>query len=388
MSEKNVIETNQEEKKPETFPMGSTLPTGGAPVTLNEQSGVPKTSGEITMVRLGDIDLDSEDACIYDYRSDRTDEEIEKLAESIKANGLLHPPAVIRDHDGELIPFFGFGRFHALKYLGMDEIEVKVFADDELPEEKRMDMIFAENSDRNGITSLDKARHLYIAKNRLGLSDEELAGRYGKKTGIEKGITVNKYITLAKVFFSGESEELMDDLKKEIVQFGLVVDVLASMKNADERNAFYRQVVKPLKPIREKAAEIKRKLVQRKSESQTLDDVLASGEVQSLLEKAKAARSNKAEMFLDELRLLDKHLPTQHKKSLVEIIEFLRIKFFGEEAGKDDFDVRFSKDREINEIYIQLKMDLDNFEESRNNIISLFSEDDGIIQLEEKIVSP
>jgi ParB family chromosome partitioning protein len=386
MSEKNVNQTKSEEtRKAITLPMGNTLPTGKAP---DEQPTIPESTGEIEKVRLADIDLESDGAKIYDYRSDRTDEEVEKLAESIKSNGLLHPPAVIRDHDGGLIPFFGFGRFHALKKLGVDEIEVKVFADDELPEDKRINIIFAENSDRNGLTPLDKARHLYIAKKRLEISDEEMAGRFGKKTGIEKPVTVNKYIKLAKVFFSGESEELMDDLKKEIVQFGLVVDVLATMKNAGERNAFYRQVIKPLKPIREKALLIKRRLDQRKSESQSLNDVIASETVQSVLEKAKASKANKAEVFLDELRLLDKHLPTEHKKTLENVIEGIRVKYYGDSAVKDDFDILLSKDREKNEMYLRTKIKLDYFQESLDTIIKMSREDEGLKQLEELIVSP
>ncbi len=106
--------------------------------------------------------------------------EIQDLADSIRAQGVIQPLVVAPDDDGEgsYTIIAGERRWRAARRAGLDEVPVFVRAvsgDREL-----LELALVENLQRSDLNPLEEAEAYLALQEKFGLSQEEIATRVGK----------------------------------------------------------------------------------------------------------------------------------------------------------------------------------------------------------------
>jgi len=104
--------------------------------------------------------------------------EIEALAESIRAQGIIQPLAVAADPAGHYTIIAGERRWRAARRAGLESVPVVVRAvagDREL-----LELALVENLQRSDLNPLEEAEAYQSLQEKFGLSQEEVAGRVGK----------------------------------------------------------------------------------------------------------------------------------------------------------------------------------------------------------------
>lgn len=170
----------------------------------------------------------------------RDDEDMQKLVESIKENGVLTNLTVRRRAEGGYEIISGHRRFHAAQLAGLESIKVQVRDVDD--DQAIIDMVDA-NIQREHISPMEKARAYAMkleAISRQGarrdLTSRQLVGKLeaadevGQKTG-ESGRQVQRYVRL---------NNLVPDLQKKVdngsLKFNPAVEI--SYLSADEQKDF------------------------------------------------------------------------------------------------------------------------------------------------------
>lgn len=139
-----------------------------------ESSGSSATSArgrELRTVPVVDLHPDPDNP-----REDLGDD-LDELAESIKATGLLQP-IVARQRAGQLIIIAGHRRHAAVQLLGWDSVDV-VVTRDMRPDEVLAAMI-VENGQRRDLDPIEEARAFARLKKLQGLSSADLGQRIGR----------------------------------------------------------------------------------------------------------------------------------------------------------------------------------------------------------------
>ena len=174
----------------------------------------------------------------------RDDEDMQKLVESIKENGVLTNLTVRRRAEGGYEIISGHRRFHAAQLAGLDTIKVQVRDVDD--DQAIIDMVDA-NIQREHISPMEKARAYAMkleAISRQGarrdLTSRQLVGKLeaadevGQKTG-ESGRQVQRYVRL---------NNLVPDLQKKVdngsLKFNPAVEL--SYLSADEQKDFLNYI--------------------------------------------------------------------------------------------------------------------------------------------------
>ena len=170
----------------------------------------------------------------------RDDEDMQKLVDSIKENGVLTNLTVRRRAEGGYEIISGHRRFHAAQLAGLESIKVQVRDVDD--DQAIIDMVDA-NIQREHISPMEKARAYAMkleAISRQGarrdLTSRQLVGKLeaadevGQKTG-ESGRQVQRYVRL---------NNLVPDLQKKVdngsLKFNPAVEI--SYLSADEQKDF------------------------------------------------------------------------------------------------------------------------------------------------------
>jgi ParB family chromosome partitioning protein len=103
--------------------------------------------------------------------------EVETLAESIKASGLLQPLLVRRKSNGKLEIVDGCRRYHALKLVGVHDVDVKVI---EASNEEAYLKSLEANLQRESLNPIEEAKGYLKAWKELGFKVDVVAKRVGK----------------------------------------------------------------------------------------------------------------------------------------------------------------------------------------------------------------
>lgn len=134
-------------------------------------SGTSAGGRELRTVPVADLHPDP------DNPRDDVDTDVDDLAESIKATGLLQP-IVARQRAGHLIIVAGHRRHAAVRLLGWDTVDV-VVTRDMRPDEVLAAMI-VENGQRRDLDPIEEARAFARLKKLQGLTSRELGQRIGR----------------------------------------------------------------------------------------------------------------------------------------------------------------------------------------------------------------
>ncbi|HOP28625.1 MAG TPA: ParB/RepB/Spo0J family partition protein [Spirochaetota bacterium] len=168
--------------------------------------------------------------------------EIEGLAESIKAVGLIMP-IIVRENAGQFIIVAGERRYRACKLNEMKKIKAIVI---EADEEQNFTMALIENIQRADLNPIEEARAYKLLIDRFKLKQQDVAKRVGKERttitnslrllnlpeDVQNGL-IDRKITQghAKVLLSIEDQRKLMNVYNQIVDNGISVRALESMLN-------------------------------------------------------------------------------------------------------------------------------------------------------------
>jgi len=105
-------------------------------------------------------------------------ESLSELADSIRQQGVIQPILAEQRVDGSYLVVAGERRWRASRMAGLDEVPVIVR--DFSPEQK-LEIALIENVQREDLTPLEEARAYHHLMDALGLSQQEVADKVGKK---------------------------------------------------------------------------------------------------------------------------------------------------------------------------------------------------------------
>jgi ParB family chromosome partitioning protein len=157
--------------------------------------------------------------------------ELESLAESIRAQGLVQPLVVTSDGDGSYSIVAGERRWRAARRAGLEEVPVIVR--EQLDDRARLELALVENLQRSDLNALEEAEAYQSLQEKFGLSQEEIALRVGKGR-----TTVTNALRLLKL-----PSEIRDLLREGQLTAGQARPLLARA-SSDEQIALARRAVR------------------------------------------------------------------------------------------------------------------------------------------------
>jgi ParB family chromosome partitioning protein len=283
---------------------------------------------------------------------------IDELAQSIDRNGLLHPLVLLKKKDGRYKILCGYRRFRALKRLNKSQVEAKIYEESDFSAEDFFNISLAENTKRRNLNPVEIGNFLESASATLGLSNAELAEQFGATLGIGKPgqrvshSTVHKYRKVNQIRIRGESPEIISDVVNDNLQFSIAAEVLAPIKNNKDRDALYSQVIQPLAPTRPQISAMIKLL---KTFSPNLSEAISTKRVQQAIVKAKSA-NHPAQSFL---KSLSEKVDQQRDARLTHFDQKateLRKSFFGNQAGKRDFNITPAPGKNSTDLLVQFRL--------------------------------
>jgi ParB family chromosome partitioning protein len=111
-------------------------------------------------------------------RSQFDEVELESLAASIRAQGMVQPLVVTPEADGSFSIVAGERRWRAARRAGLDEVPVVVRA--ALGDRERLELALVENLQRSDLNALEEAEAYLALQDKFGMSQEDIATRVGK----------------------------------------------------------------------------------------------------------------------------------------------------------------------------------------------------------------
>jgi ParB family transcriptional regulator, chromosome partitioning protein len=227
----------------------------------------PKTGSGVLEVEISKITPNP-----YQPRRIFSDEEIQELAESIRAKGLLQP-ILLRKHGEGFQIVAGERRFRAMRSLGKTEIPAQVR--DQVSDRDMMEMALIENLQRVQLNPIEEALAFEALINECGVTHEEIADQLGKSRS-----TVTNTLRLLK----------LDPEVRTLIQEGKLT-------------AGHGRALLQAEPTRQ--VKLARKIVEDQLTVRTAEQSgsTAGKRKEKEKEKGKAANPNAA-AFIDKLRYL------------------------------------------------------------------------------------
>lgn len=180
----------------------------------------------------------------YQPRRDFREEELRELAESLKNNGLVHPPTVRKNAAGKYELISGERRLRAALLAGWTKIRVTFIEADDLTAAA---MTTTENLQREDLNPIEEALSYKTLQDEFSLTQQEVADRVGKGRA-----TVANSVRLL---------ELPDEVKALVQQKLLSAGhakVLLSLDDEKERVIFARECVNEQLTVRALERKIER----------------------------------------------------------------------------------------------------------------------------------
>ena len=173
-------------------------------------------------------DVDAIRANPYQPRRQFSKTELESLAASIKANGIIQPLVVRSAPEGyELI--VGERRWRACQMAGLKQVPVVVRDVSAL---EMLEMALVENIQREDLNPLEKAEAYQRLMDEFDLTQEQVAGRVGQRRS-----TVANFLRLRSL-----PKDIQDDIVNNTLSMGHARALLGA-ETQTQQKAVWRQVV-------------------------------------------------------------------------------------------------------------------------------------------------
>lgn len=140
---------------------------------------------------IGEILVASIEVNPFQPRTDFDEDALEELAESIKTQGIIQPITVRKLSDDAYQLISGERRLQASKRAGLEKVPAYIRTADD---QQMLEMALIENIQRENLNSIEIALSYQRLLSEIGLKQEELGDRVGKKR-----TTVNNYLRLLKL---------------------------------------------------------------------------------------------------------------------------------------------------------------------------------------------
>lgn len=173
----------------------------------------------------------------YQPRRHFAQADLEELALSIQAVGLIHPPVVRPRDDGTFELVSGERRFRAAQLAGFKKIFVLVR---ESSHEISAQAALIENIQRVDLNAIEIAKALRSLIEKFGFQQDELAARVGKKRS-----TVSNYLRLL-----GLPKNIQDSVSSGQITMGHAKAIL-SVEGFEKQNLLYELIVRDDLTVRE-----------------------------------------------------------------------------------------------------------------------------------------
>ena len=160
-------------------------------------------------------------------------ETLKELAESIRQQGVIQPILVEQRTDGGFMIIAGERRWKASRQAGLDEVPVIVRT---FTAEQKLEIALIENVQREDLTPLEEARAYRHLMDVLGLSQQDVADKVGKKRS-----TVANSLRLLKL-----PESMRDAVESGQLSAGHARALLSVTNPADQELLFQRILVRGL----------------------------------------------------------------------------------------------------------------------------------------------
>jgi ParB family transcriptional regulator, chromosome partitioning protein len=167
------------------------------------------TGNLVINLAIGDIDKNP-----YQTRYVESDEKLEELTNSIKANGVLQP-IVVRpaEEEGRYILILGERRLHASKLAGKDTVPALVRR---VSVQQAAEMTIVENLQREDLSPLEQAEAFRVLSEDFKLTQAEI----GEKVGLSR-VSVANYMRLLRL-----PREVMQLLAEKRIKFAEAKELL------------------------------------------------------------------------------------------------------------------------------------------------------------------
>lgn len=191
---------------------------------------------ELVEVQLSQIQVNP-----FQPRRNFSEEELDELACSIKAVGILHPPLVrlvtneANEKKYEIIS--GERRCRAAQIAGLTTLKVVVRNS---CEQLSAQAALIENVQRVDLNPIEVAKALKSLMLEFGFSQDELAGRIGKKRS-----TVSNYLRLLTL-----PKYIQDDVSKNVITMGHAKAIL-SQPDLEKQHLLYELILRDELTVRE-----------------------------------------------------------------------------------------------------------------------------------------
>lgn len=173
----------------------------------------------------------------YQPRRHFSQGDLEELAQSIQAVGLIHPPVVRTNAEGLYELVSGERRFRAAQLAGMQTMAVVVRNSDE---QLSAQAALIENIQRVDLNAIEVAKALKSLIEQFDLHQDELATRIGKKRS-----TVANYLRLL-----GLPKNIQDAVSSDAITMGHAKAIL-SLDTFEKQNLLFELIMRDDLSVRE-----------------------------------------------------------------------------------------------------------------------------------------
>jgi ParB family chromosome partitioning protein len=171
---------------------------------------------------------------------------LDELAASIRVHGVLQPVTVRMTVDGHPELVIGHRRYHAAKMAGLTEIPAIVR---EITDRDLLSVQLVENSQRVGMTVLERARAYFRMRHELGMTISKIA----EKVGLCEA-NIGKHFQALSVL-----EGLLEaGIPEESLRFGVTVFTALTRFPDAERVVRIRRLIERQQSIKEMKGEIRK----------------------------------------------------------------------------------------------------------------------------------
>ena len=200
-------------------------------------------NGNLTSEELMEIDLDLIEPNSEQPRSRFTEENLEDLAQSIRANGIVQP-IVVRRKGGKFQIVAGERRWRASQRVGLKKIPSIV---KEVGDEKLLELALIENIQRQELNAIEEARAYKNLIENVGMTQEMIAERVGKNRTV-----VTTFLRLLKL-----PDDILRLVEDEKITAGHARALLMA-SNAEAQRRLARKIIEMSLSVREAEKAVKR----------------------------------------------------------------------------------------------------------------------------------
>ena len=195
---------------------------------------------------IGEILVASIEVNPFQPRTDFDEDALEELAESIKTQGIIQPITVRKLSDDAYQLISGERRLQASKRAGLEKVPAYIRTADD---QQMLEMALIENIQRENLNSIEIALSYQRLLSEIGLKQEELGDRVGKKR-----TTVNNYLRLLKL-----PPAVQAALRDKEISMGHA-KALLSIENIDLQLNVFNKIINEALSVR-KAEELARTIL-------------------------------------------------------------------------------------------------------------------------------